>query len=292
MKMIPEELKQLIEEFNASQDRSAETKKNNRAVITRLFLATKKIPHEITTADLIEFFTRLREEGLKSSSIQTYANILASFFKYLWLRGQITTTRLNELREVLRRQKARGQRLPDHLEDHEIRILMKTLDRKFKGRPEWVIIPLLLSTGLRVKELLNLKVEDVDFEKMQLKVFGKGSKEDTVRVLQAIPNVDVMDRLDLWIKKKNLKKGDRLFPYSDRTIRNMVKRVARAAGLDENVHPHTLRHTLAVQLVERDVPVEIIRRQLRHSKITTTQIYMKLKDKMYSKLTEGLTKIE
>jgi len=290
---VPKEIEELVDRYNKIADLSEETKRLRRIVIEKIFQATRKMPYELTYEDVENFFVGLRDAGLEESSIETYASVLNAFFKWLYLSGRMKgRERYEEIRMFLSKQKARKKRLPEHLEENEIRRLIKTVDRKFKGRAEWVIIPLLLATGIRVKELLGLKPEDIDFEKKQLTVVGKGDEEDTVRVLQAIPGVDVMERLDLWIKTRNIKPGQRLFTYDSSTIRKMVKRVAKAAGLGDDLHPHVFRHTVATWLVEHDVPIEVIRRQLRHAKITTTQIYMRLKDKMYSKLTEGLTKIE
>ncbi|GAB6013472.1 tyrosine-type recombinase/integrase [Viscerimonas tarda] len=139
------------------------------------------------------------------------------------------------------------------------------------------IIELLFATGMRISELCNLKVPDIDLKTGIIKVFGKGSKE---RVIQ-ICNPDIKSLLKKYRKLcSNHANSDNYFflnrlnrPVSTQSVRLMLHQYVPKAGITKNVTPHTYRHTFATLLLEESVDVRYIQNMMGHSSITTTQIY-------------------
>lgn len=140
------------------------------------------------------------------------------------------------------------------------------------------IIELLFATGIRVTELVSLKEENIDLRARYIKVKGKGDKE---RILQ-ICNKEVLKCLKEYyaIFKEEIKKTDGCFfinrlgkQLSDQSVRLMVKKYAKQAGIKKNITPHVFRHSFATLLLEEDVDIKYIQHMLGHSSIAITQIY-------------------
>ena len=126
------------------------------------------------------------------------------------------------------------------------------------------IIGLLFSTGIRISELCNIKVADINFNEKTLKIFGKGSKE---RILY-IGNETVVD---FCKKYKQLNRFGK--QISDQSVRIFLKNIESELKLTEHITPHMFRHTFATTLLEKDVDIRYIQSILGHSSISTTQIY-------------------
>ena len=136
-----------------------------------------------------------------------------------------------------------------------------------------LIIELLFSTGMRVSEISNLKTNNIDFKSKNIYIYGKGSKE---RVM-CLTNERVLKLLEKYLNIRNnseyffVNKCGNLF--SDQSIRNMITKYAKAAGVKTHITPHMFRHTFATALLDEDVNIRYIQQLLGHSSIVTTQIY-------------------
>lgn len=137
-----------------------------------------------------------------------------------------------------------------------------------------LVLELLFSTGMRVSEISNLKLENIDLKGKNIYVHGKGSKERVVCF--ANESIIKLIKQYLHIRKHNSeylflnKLGKR---YSDQSIRNMVNDYAKAVGVETHITPHMFRHTFATALLDEDVDIRHIQQLLGHSSIVTTQIY-------------------
>lgn len=137
-----------------------------------------------------------------------------------------------------------------------------------------LVLELLFSTGMRVSEVSNLKIDNVDLKSKNIYVYGKGSKER----IMCIANDNIAKLLEQYLEiRKNYseyvfinKLGN---PYSDQSIRNMVNSYAKVAGVEQHITPHMFRHTFATALLDEDVNIRYIQQLLGHSSIVTTQIY-------------------
>jgi integrase/recombinase XerD len=143
------------------------------------------------------------------------------------------------------------------------------------------LLRLMLNTGLRAAEVLNLKVNDIDWKSGNVMVRqGKGKKDRTLWIGEAD-----LKLLKKWLKyQAKLPGSEFLFTtrdgqrIMDRYLRCMVKRLAKQAGIDKDVHPHLLRHTFATDLFRKTKNLRLAQKALGHAQITSTQIYTHIVD--------------
>lgn len=181
---------------------------------------------------------------------------------------------------------ARVKKLPVVLTRDEVNRLLKQPNRRAPtGLRNYVMLAIMARAGLRVSELLALQAKHIDFEGEQIRVFdGKGGVDRTVPV-----EPWVIDAIKSWMtKREELRtkpkwmgtKNGPLFvtlrgqPLGDRYIREMVKRESQQAGIEKDVHPHTLRHSYASHLLKAGYNLEEVRRALGHAYLVTTQVYL------------------
>ena len=139
----------------------------------------------------------------------------------------------------------------------------------------------MLNAGLRAREARELKIKHLDFKSGKLKVRGKGKKERVVWL-----SADDLALVRAWLTRRpGAPSGDLLFtsldgsrPVNDRWLRRMVKRVAEQAGIVKDIHPHSLRHTFATDLLRSTKNLRLVQKALGHSNIETTTIYAHIVD--------------
>jgi len=162
----------------------------------------------------------------------------------------------------------------------EINSLFDSIDVEKKlGKRDYCIINLFYATGLRVSELINLKINSIDYSEKKIRCFGKGKKERIVffsdETLEILKNYLNFERNSLKIDPKNdilflSKTGNKL---NREDIYSMINKRAKAALINKNVTPHTLRHTFATHLVNNKADLRSVQKLLGHSDISTTQMY-------------------
>jgi len=171
------------------------------------------------------------------------------------------------------------KKLPDILTDEEAKRLIAIPNKRYyTGLRNKAMITLMLNTGPRVSEVVNLKTNNIDLNSRSLKVVnGKGHKDRNL----IIP-VKTTEILKQWNKKRagginhyffTTKEGKQL---QVRYIQAMIKRYSERARIDKNIYPHTLRHTFATNFYRQTKDIETLRKLLGHSDISTTQIYVTL----------------
>ena len=198
-----------------------------------------------------------------SRATQNYHLIaLRSFLKYLAKRDiQTLAAEKIELADTPDRQVT-------FLDENEIERLLAAPDlRKPTGARDKAILEVLFSTGLRVSELANLKRTEINLDSGEFAVRGKGGK---VRV------VFLSDVAKQWLDRYLKARGDddqKVFPITVRQIQRIVDTHARKAGIVKKVHPHTLRHSMATDLLQGGADLRSVQSLLGHASVTTTQIY-------------------
>jgi len=202
---------------------------------------------------------------------------LRSFFNYLVFEDY----RKNNPLDLIESPKI-GRKLPDTLSTKEIDELISTIDlSKPEGERNRAIIETLYSCGLRVSELVGLKLSDLFFDEGFLKVTGKGNKQRFVPIgNQTIKFINTYkDGIRCHLKIENEFK-DTLFlnrrgkQLTRAMIFTIVKQLAEKTGLKKNISPHTFRHSFATHLLENGADLRSIQLMLGHESITTTEIYM------------------
>jgi len=214
----------------------------------------------------------------KSRSQARSISALKSFFNYLLFEGEIHSSPLKDIESPKIENK-----LPEVLTEDEIKRLISSvnLDSEF-GQRNKTIIEVLYGTGIRVSELIELKLSNIFFKENILKVTGKGDKERFVP-LGKIALVEIKKYLNDRDKLKiNSKFSDILFlnRYGRQLTRSMIFKVindsSKNAEIDKKISPHTLRHSYATHLLKNGADLRTIQLILGHESITTTEIYTHL----------------
>ncbi len=229
----------------------------------------------MTLEDLEHFSATLHDIGIQPVSQCRILSGVRSFFKYIQLDGY----RDDDPTELLESPQT-GTHLPEVLSTTEVDLLESAIDlSKPEGQRNKAIIEVLFSCGLRVSELVNLKISNIYFEEEFVRVIGKGSKERLVPISsKAIKEIRYwfMDR-----DKLKIKKGEEDYVFLNRRgshltrtmILIMLKRLAADAGIQKTISPHTLRHSFATALLEGGADLRVIQVLLGHESIGTTEIY-------------------
>lgn len=244
-------------------------------------------PEEVVLANLKTMMKDITERGISPRTQARIISGIKSFYKYLLIEEKVEKdpTALLEAPRV-------GRKLPEVLTVEEIDSIINTVDtKKSEGQRNKAILETLYSCGLRVSELIDLKISNLFFESGFVKIEGKGSKERLVPIsTKAIKeinlylgeyrrtlNIHPADEDVLFLNRRG-KKLSRVMIFT--IIKNLVKKV----GLLKNISPHTFRHSFATHLIDGGANLRAVQEMLGHESIITTEIYTHL-DKEYLKNT-------
>jgi integrase/recombinase XerD len=241
--------------------------------------------HKITFKDIQGFVQWINEIGLGARTQARIISGIKGFFRYLLLEEVITSdpTELLETPNL-------GRKLPDTLSGKEIDAMLMQIDRSTpEGERNHAIIEVLYSCGLRVSELVSLKLSDIYWSEGFVSVIGKGNKQ------RLVPYSDYVEKyLRIYINEVRVHqpkiKGMEDIVFLNRRGRQLtrvmifliVKDLVQKAGIKKNISPHTLRHSFATALVENGADLRVVQELLGHESITTTEIYTHL-DRQYLK---------
>ncbi len=243
------------------------------------FANNLKAPADLTLKDLQQFLKWITELGLSAGSQARIISGLRQFYKYCLLE-QITVKDPTALLEAPRLKRS----LPDTLSYEEIESIINKIDlSKPEGGRNKAILETMYSCGLRVSELVNLKLSNLFLDVGFIRVIGKGDKERLVPIgSSAIKYINIYkDDIRVHLKIKPGKE-DFLFlnKYGNELSRIMIfliiKDLAMKAEIKKNISPHTFRHSFATHLVEGGADLRAVQEMLGHESITTTEIYTHL----------------
>lgn len=227
----------------------------------------------IEKKDIEKYIEHLNKSNVKASTISRNIVSIKSYHKYI---SKIYD--FNDPSESIIRPK-QSLRLPDVLTKEEVENLLdiKTIDA-FSYRNK-AMMELMYATGLRVSELVDLNINDVDFENATIRCFGKGSKERIIPVVDYALNI-LKEYLEIY--RNGMLKGyitESLFlnNHGQKMTRQgffkIIKKIAKEKNINKNLHPHMLRHSFATHILENGADLRIIQELLGHENISTTQIY-------------------
>ena len=244
---------------------------------------------EVKLEDLDNFSASLHDQRITPRSQARILSGVRSFFRFLLLDGFIDA----DPTELLVSPHVRNA-LPDVLSTAEVDRLEASIDlSKWEGQRNRAIIEVLFSCGLRVSELVNLKLSNLYVEEKFVRVTGKGDKERLVPISSR-----ALDELNAWFADRNamrIKPGEEDYVFLNRRgahltrtmILIMIKRQAVAAGITKTISPHTLRHSFATALLEGGADLIAIQAMMGHEDMATTEIYTHIDT---SSLREEITK--
>ncbi len=256
------------------------------------YLSIKEIekqPNELTIYIFRDFLKFINELGINNTSQARIISGLKAFYHYLLMEDIIT---INPI-ELLESPRV-TRKIPDTLDVTEIDLMLATLDlSKDEATRNHAIIETMFSCGLRVSEVINLKITDIYEKDEFIRVVGKGNKERLVPISErAIKEINIYvnsirnklkiekDCNDIIFLNRRGKKLSRVYIFL------VIKEMALKAGIKKNISPHTLRHSFATSLVEAGADLRSVQQMLGHESITTTEIYTHIsKDYLHEVIT-------
>jgi integrase/recombinase XerD len=241
--------------------------------------STEKELVPLTKNDVVDFIERLREEGYSLSSICRAISSIKGLCRYLVIEHIVK----EDPTEALQSPK-KWDRLPKALSLNEVKSLLEQGASGNSRDPievrDIVMVELLYSSGLRVSELILLKLEDINSEAGFLRVIGKGSKERivpvSIRALEKIKQYITAERMQILKQRGSpyLFVTRRGGPMTRQRFWQAIKKTGRRLGI--KISPHTMRHSFATHLLEGGADLRSLQKMLGHSDISTTQLYTKV----------------
>lgn len=241
----------------------------------------------ISRDDVSKYLEYLYAKGLSRNSISRKLSAIRSFYNYL-IREEVIS--VNYFKEVSNPKKKQG--LPKYVKDNDLEIMFDSFDMsKCLDQRNRLVLEMLYATGIRVSELVHIKLNDINQYDNIIKILGKGSKERIV-----IYGSFCEDVLDIYLNDGRIKldknHSDYLFlnkngtRLSDRYVREIINNVVRKCEIDYHVSPHTLRHTFATDMLNAGADLVSVKDLLGHSSLDTTSIYTHVSNEHIKKIYE------
>ncbi|MDX1913663.1 MAG: site-specific tyrosine recombinase XerD [Saprospiraceae bacterium] len=238
------------------------------------------LPLAVQPDDLTRFILWANRLGLEASTQARLISGLRAFYKYLLVEDLLETDPTEWLESPRLRRK-----IPEVLSVREVQAMLESVDLSgAQGHRNRAMLELLYACGLRVSELVNLRLTHLFLDANFIKVLGKNNKERLVPI-----GAEAVKYLRIYLEKvrnlqKNIRKEDENVVFLNRRGGKMtrvmvfliVKEMAAAASVTKNISPHTFRHTFATHLVEGGADLKAVQDMLGHESITTTEIYTHL----------------
>lgn len=227
------------------------------------FLKNKKYS-EITTADVMAWLASLKISGAKSTTVKNQRSNISPFFVWLYNNRMIERNPCDSIKPIKVPHEERKAFSSEEVD---------TIRNTCKNSYERALVETLLSSGLRINELANLKIVDVDFDQLIVHVKnGKGGKDRTT-FITPVAKKYILQYFD-WNKHKSeyvftSRLGSK---YNTNGLGETMRKMSERCGI--HIHPHRFRRTLATDLARRGMPIQEIQKLLGHSKIATTQTYI------------------
>ena len=272
--MLERYIQKFITYLEIEKNASIYTLINYKIDLKEFNQSLKQKPLEnISHIDVRLFLAHMKERNLSKRSIARKMSCLRSFFKFLCREGYIKANPASSLRTPKLQKK-----LPLFLDTNEVVRLIESPDVKdLYGLRDRVILETLYSSGIRVGELVGLNKENIDFIGGVIKVYGKGKKERLAPVgdralramrsyLEKLPTVNIKEKKAVFLNKSARR-------LTDRAVRRIVEKYIRKTSLNENISPHSLRHSFATHLLDRGADLRSVQELLGHANLSTTQIY-------------------
>jgi len=268
-----------INYLEAERNMSAYTVRNYTADLLDFFnfLRAKDISSlkEVDRLTLRDYLSHLMKQGLVKASIARKLSAIRSFYRYLLREGVISTSPAATTSSP-----KLDKRLPSFLTLEEVKRLLEAPDLSTpQGQRDRALLELLYASGLRVSELVQLNLEQINLDTREIRVWGKGAKERVVLMgepaAKALTAYLRRGRPKLLGKKKSSalfvnRYGERL---PERRIQRILEKYADRAALGKRVHPHMLRHTFATHLLDGGADLRVVQELLGHADLSSTQIY-------------------
>ena len=227
--------------------------------------------------DVSNFTLFLAKQNYKSTTINRIDSSIRSFYNYLELEEKINGNPFKAASNL-----KVPKRLPNYFKYDEYLTMISVIDKDDYEYRNRLILEMLFATGLRVSELSNIKIKDIDFSEREIKIMGKGSKERFVFYNKECAIVLDSYLMECRSKLLNGKDSEYLFinhlgdKLTDRGIRLIIDKIVKKSCIKSKVSPHTFRHTFATMLLNEGCNIKSVQELLGHSSLGTTGIYTHL----------------
>ena len=273
-------LNKFLDYIMKQKNYSINTSKNYKIDILEFkeYLNKEKICYLDVDYDFIKgYLMELYDKKLSRNSVARKLSSLRSFYKYLFNNGLI---KINPFKYVATPKKEK--KLPKYLGVEELEIIFNTPDINMPlGQRDKLILEILYATGIRVSELVNIKILDINFYKKEIRILGKGNKE------RIAPFGDYcLDTINLFMndgREKILKKHNTSCEYliinehgkkiTTRGVELIINNIVKKATLKKHVSPHMLRHSFATHMLNEGCDIRTVQELLGHESLESTQIY-------------------
>lgn len=264
---INTELLQMFLNAKRVEGRSQKTVDRYAYILERAIREMGSPIERIDTQDIRAYLTELKDRGLMDSSIEGVRSVMSAFFKWLFNEELIRRNPCGNIGTI---------KTPKKIRMPYSSVEIEKLKEACTKQRDKALICFLLSTGARVGEVCKLKRSDVDFQKLECTVLGKGNKERTV-YLNEVASMELMRYLS-WRtangdKTTSLFRGDKTETLTEQGVRYILSELAKKTGI-QNVHPHRFRRTLATNLINHGMPIQEVAMILGHDDINTTMKYI------------------
>lgn len=239
------------------------------------YINSRKVDYKnMKYKDVTDYLIYLSNRDYKSSSINRHLSSIRSFYEFLVKSGETKSSPFKLISGPKKEKK-----LPNYLKYDEFLDLLDACDETNLGVRNRLILELLFATGLRVSELVGVKIKDIDFKNREIKVTGKGNKSRIVYFNKT--SQEVMSKYVLTARQELLKgkKNEYLFinhlgnQITRRGIADVLEKLILKSSLKHKISPHTLRHTFATLLLNEGMDIREVQELLGHSRLSTTSIY-------------------
>ena len=240
------------------------------------FVEEKNINYKTINKDEIRSYLKyLDEENYSKSSVSQTLSALRNFYSFLVNNNIISSNQFKLIRNP-----KKEKHLPNFLQPNELQEIFDSIELDTPlGIRNRLIIELLYATGLRVSELVNLRINDIDKSNHEIRVVGKGDKERIVFFGEY-----ALKYLNLYLESSrnellNGKKGEYLIlnkdgePITSRGVELIIDKIVAEAAIKHNISPHVIRHTFATDMLNNGADLKSVQELLGHSSLSTTQIY-------------------
>lgn len=227
---------------------------------------------QVDSALIGNYLATLREKGNKSRTLNRKLSVVRMFYKFLYTEGKIDHNPVEGVSSP-----RLGRKIPSFLSEKEVEALLEasSVDEQYGSRDR-AILEVVYGAGLRISELVNLNLTDLNLKGGWVKVLGKGSKERIVPLGR-----EACRWVRIYLRKRRIETTDKLSLFCNRYGKRLsrqacwkiTKKYSQKSGITKKISPHTLRHSFATHLLSRDADLRFVQELLGHTNISTTQIY-------------------
>lgn len=275
MKNIINDFVDYLEKFKSYSSHTVSNYKKDLYLFNEFLESQNLRIDSVEYIDIRNYLNELYEREFAPTTMNRHISTLRSFFKYLLKEGRINSNPMTLVSNL-----KKDKKLPNYLNFYDLDKLFEVAgsDDPLDQRNS-LILEILYSTGIRVSELVNIKINDINFHNQTIKILGKGNKERLVifgsKCLEKLNKYMNYGRIklsrsndiDYLLLNKN---GTKL---TDRGVRLIIDNLMKKTTLGRKISPHTLRHTFATHMLSNGASLKIVQELLGHSDLSSTQVY-------------------